>query len=202
MHYHHHHLTLLLSPICGDDDHGDDGEYGDDDDQPGPFRLPLRDWENDFLNLPTGSNECLTDWNFKAKSKMKWNLADKAKTQMPKWFQSDPLASIESIHSWICSFISKNIFFFYQNEHQSLTFVHWSPAPRQHVVLQSGIKSLKHFWWICFCSIEVKSPENIFSMNMLFLLLLPGHQDTVVGITVVRLSISRLIGENDLSKIK
>ena len=38
-------------------------------------------------------------------------------------------------------------------------------------------------------------------MNMLFLLLLPGHQDTVVGITVVRLSISRLIGKNDLSKI-
>ena len=54
-------MVTLLSPICDDDEHGNDGEHGDDGDQPGPFRLPLRDRDNDFLNLPTGSNECLTD---------------------------------------------------------------------------------------------------------------------------------------------
>ena len=98
-------MVTLLSPICDDDEHGNDGEHGDDDehgddgDQPGPFWLPLRNRDNDFLNLPTGSNECLTDWNFKAKIEMKWKLADKAKTQIPKWFQSNSLASIESINS-------------------------------------------------------------------------------------------------------
>ena len=50
MHYHDGHPLT-----CDDDEHGDDG------DQPGPFRLPLRDRDNDFLNLPTGSNERLTD---------------------------------------------------------------------------------------------------------------------------------------------
>ena len=60
-------MVTLLSPTCNDDEHGDDGEHGNDDehgddgDQPGPFWLPLRDRDNDFLNLPTVSNECLTD---------------------------------------------------------------------------------------------------------------------------------------------
>ena len=139
-------------------------EHGDDGDQPGPFRVPLRHRENDFLNLPTGSNECLTDWNFKAKIDIKWNLARQGENTNTK------MISVGSfIIYWIYWFLNlfiyqqKYLLLFYQNEHQSLTFVPLvscpSPACRSPIrykisetflvnmfLLRSGQKSWKYFF--------------------------------------------------------